>query len=63
MQNDLFMLGADQVVDDMGSRCVSSRVAEPLATNGALDDARGGMYTAITSMDEGHKWRSRRAGA
>lgn len=48
------MLGADQVVHNMRSRRVSSGVAEPLATNGALDDARGGVNAAITVVNEWH---------
>lgn len=38
MKYDFFVLGANEMVDNMGGRRVSARVAEPLGANQALDD-------------------------
>ena len=38
MQDDFLMFGSDEMVYDMGSRCIASRVAKPLGTNKTLNN-------------------------
>ena len=47
MQDNLLMLGADEMVDDVGSRCVSTGVAEPFRAYEALNDRWRRMDAAI----------------
>ena len=47
VQNDLLMLCAHKVVDDMGGRSVSPRVAEPFGADETLDDGGRGVDATI----------------
>jgi hypothetical protein len=38
VEDDFFMFGAYEVVDDVGARGVTTGVAEPLGTNEAFDN-------------------------
>lgn len=47
MQADFLVLGADEVVDNVGARGGPARVAEPLVADETLDYARGIEDAAI----------------
>lgn len=47
MEGDFLVLGADEVVDDVGAGGRSAAVAEPALAEEALDDARRIVDTAV----------------
>jgi hypothetical protein len=47
VQDDLLMFGPNEMIDDMGSRSVSSGIAEPLGAYETFDNRRGRVYTTI----------------
>ena len=47
MQRDLLVLGADEVVDNVGTGSGSAGIAEPLVADKTLDNARGVEDAAI----------------
>lgn len=49
VQDDLLVLGADQVVDDVGARGVAGAVAKPLFAMVALDDRGGRVDPTISA--------------
>lgn len=49
MQDHFLVLGPNQMIDDVGRRGVSARVAEPFRANKALDDRSWGMDAAVTT--------------
>jgi hypothetical protein len=50
VQGDLFVLGTDEVVDDVRAGRGTARVAEPLVADQALDDA-GWVVNAAVAVD------------
>jgi hypothetical protein len=49
MQDDFHMFGSEEMIYDMGSRCIASRVAKPL---GAFNDRGWWMDATITKKLE-----------
>jgi hypothetical protein len=49
VERNLLVSGADEVVDDVGTRCAAAGVAEPFVAGEALDDAAGGVDPTIST--------------
>ncbi len=51
VKDDFLVFSADKMVNDVGRRCVTTRVAKPLGTDEALDD-RGRRVNATVAVNE-----------
>jgi len=48
VQNDFLVFSAHEMVDDVRSRSVSSRITEPLGTDKTFDDRSRGVNATVT---------------
>lgn len=48
VQDNLLMLGSDEMVDNMRGRSIAARVAEPLRADETFHDRGGGVYATVT---------------
>ena len=49
MQDDFLMFGSDEMIYDMGSRCIASRVAKPLGADKAFNNRGWRMDATVTT--------------
>lgn len=50
VQNDFLVFSAHEMVDDMGGRCIASRIAEPLGADQTLDDRGRRVNATVTKI-------------